>query len=135
MTDNPIHPHQIRENDAILLSGDIGRHGMAVMAARENLEFSTPLISDCAFLYPLVEALLEENIILHAMRDLTRGGLATALVELAEIAKVDLSLEEEAISVSEAVDSACEILVNPPVILPTGFPWDTVFSFQSNFLF
>jgi len=115
MSNEPIHPLQIQEGDAILLSGDIGRHGMAIMAIRENLEFSTPLISDCASLVPLIESLLEENIVLHAMRDLTRGGLATAIVEVAETAKVDLLLEEEAISVSEAVDSACEILGFDPL--------------------
>lgn len=110
MTDFPIHPGQIREGDAILLSGDIGRHGMAVMASREGLEFSRPLESYCAALFPLVEALIEGGVALHAMRDLTRGGLATALVEIAETAKKDLLVEEEAILVSDAVESACEIL-------------------------
>ncbi len=110
MTNNPIGPLQIEEGDAILLSGDIGRHGIAVMAMRENFEFSTPLESDCAPLFPLVEALLKEAILVHAMRDLTRGGLATALVEMAESAQRNFLIEEEAISVSEGVESACEIL-------------------------
>lgn len=115
ITDSPIHPGRILPGDAIILSGDIGRHGMAVMATRENLEFSSPLISDCASLFPLVEALLEEKLDVHCLRDLTRGGLATALVELAETAKMDFTLEEEAISVSDAVNSVCEILGFDPL--------------------
>lgn len=115
MTDHPIHPLQIQQGDAIILSGDIGRHGMAIMAKRENLEFSAPLLSDCAPLFPLVEALIKENIILHCLRDLTRGGLATALVEVSESAKKDLFLEEEEIPISDPVDAACEILGFDPL--------------------
>jgi hydrogenase expression/formation protein HypE len=115
ITKEPIHPGKIEEGDAILLSGDLGRHGMAVMAKRENLEFSAPLISDCAPLFPLVQELVKEGITLHSLRDLTRGGLATALVELSETAKSDFFIEEEAISVSEAVNSACEILGFDPL--------------------
>lgn len=115
MKDTPISPDQIQSGDAILLSGDIGRHGVAVMAAREQLEFATPLLSDCASLFPMVEALLNEGIDVHCMRDLTRGGLANALVELAEAAKMELHIVEEAISVSESVNAACEILGFDPM--------------------
>lgn len=115
MVDYPIHPYQIQEGDAILVSGDIGRHGMAIMAQREGLQFSSPLISDCACLTPIVQALFHAGIIVHCMRDLTRGGLATALVELAETAKKEFVVMEEAIAVSEAVDSACEILGFDPL--------------------
>lgn len=115
MTAGPVHPHQIETGDAILLSGDIGRHGMAVMAVREGFQFSSPLISDCASLVPLVEALVEGGIPLHCLRDLTRGGLATALVELAETAKKEFVIEEEAIAVSEQVNSTCEILGIDPL--------------------
>jgi hydrogenase expression/formation protein HypE len=110
-----INPRQIAVGDTILLSGDIGRHGMAVMAMREGFQFSTPLISDCASLVPLVKALLEANIPVHALRDLTRGGLATALVEMAEVAEKDFLIEEEAIPVSDPVNSACEILGIDPL--------------------
>ena len=111
----PIHPRQIQEGDAMILSGDIGRHGMAIMAIREHMEFSNPLFSDCASLFPLVEALLAEKIEIHAMRDLTRGGLATALVEIAESARKELLLQESAIPISREVDSACEILGFDPL--------------------
>jgi hydrogenase expression/formation protein HypE len=112
---HPINPLQIQKGDAILLSGDIGRHGMAVMAQREGLAFSSPLFSDCASLAPIVQDLLKEGIPLHCLRDLTRGGLATALVELSETAKMDFFLEEEAIAISEAVNSASEILGFDPL--------------------
>lgn len=111
----PIHPHRIQKEDGIILSGDIGRHGMAVMAKREGLEFSSPLMSDCCSLVPAVEALIREGVEIHCLRDLTRGGLATALVELAEASKMELSLLEEAITVSETVNSACEILGFDPL--------------------
>lgn len=115
MADEPIHPYKIQAGDAIIISGDIGRHGMAIMAQREGLQFSSPLTSDCASLFPLVQALFEAGIAVHCMRDLTRGGLATALVELAETAKKEFAVREEAIAVSEAVNSACEILGFDPL--------------------
>lgn len=115
MVDYPINPREIRSGDSIILSGDMGRHGVAVMAQREGLEFSAPLISDCASLFPMVKAMLDKGIVLHCLRDLTRGGLATALVELAETANLDFAIKEEAIPVSEAVESACEILGFDPL--------------------
>jgi hydrogenase expression/formation protein HypE len=117
MGKDPIHPHQIQKSDSIILSGDIGRHGMAIMATREGLEFSSPLISDCASLVPMVEALLREGIEVHCLRDLTRGGLATALVELAEASKMEFRISEDAIGVNEAVNSACEILGFDPLFV------------------
>ncbi|MCX6989691.1 MAG: hydrogenase expression/formation protein HypE [Chlamydiae bacterium] len=115
MVDYPINPRQITPGDMIILSGDIGRHGMAIMAQREGLEFSSPLISDCASLFPTIEALLSEGVIVHCLRDLTRGGLATALVELSETSKMDFLVEEESIPVCEAVYGACEILGFDPL--------------------
>lgn len=115
MVKDPIHPHQIQQGDCILLSGDIGRHGMAIMAKREGLEFSSPVISDCGSLAPMIEALLRAKVEVHCLRDLTRGGLATALVELAEAAKMEFRMTEDAIGVSESVNSACEILGFDPL--------------------
>ncbi len=115
MVEEPIHPRRIQKGDRILLSGDIGRHGMAVMAIREGLEFSAPLLSDCCSLVPQVTTLLREGIEVHCLRDLTRGGLATALVELAETSRMEFRIEEDAICVSTAVDSACEILGLDPL--------------------
>ena len=91
-------------------SGDIGRHGMAILAQREGLAFESPIESDCAPLWPAVEALLAAEIEVHCLRDLTRGGLATAVIEIAETAGLAVALEENAVPVSEPVRGACEIL-------------------------
>lgn len=115
MAQEPISPRRIQPGDSIILSGDIGRHGMAVMARREGLEFSSPLMSDCGSLVPMVEALLQAGMEVHCLRDLTRGGLATALVELAEASGMEFSVLEEAIGISEAVNSACEMLGFDPL--------------------
>lgn len=114
MVKEPITPRRIGAGDRIILSGDIGRHGMAVMTKREGLEFTTPLISDCCSLFPQVEALINQ-VNVHCMRDLTRGGLATALVELSESSRLEFHIEEEAIPVSEAVESSCELLGFDPL--------------------
>jgi len=105
-----IDPSSIRPGDLILLSGDIGRHGMAIMATREGLAFESEIASDCAALVKPVLALLAAGIEIHCLRDLTRGGLATALVELAESSRCGMAIEEGAIPVSESVRGACEIL-------------------------
>ncbi len=110
-----IGPDRIREGDAIILSGDIGRHGMAIMAVREGLGFESPIESDCAPLAAPVAALLAAGLDVHCLRDLTRGGLATALVELAETGKVAMDIEERAVPVTEAVRGACEILGLEPM--------------------
>lgn len=108
--DRDIGPGSIRDGDRILLSGDIGRHGMAVMASREGLAFDTPLQSDCAPLHAPVLDLLRAGINVHCLRDLTRGGLATALVELARARGRLLMLEESAVAVDPSVEGACELL-------------------------
>jgi hydrogenase expression/formation protein HypE len=113
--DTVIAPARVRAGDAILLSGDIGRHGMAVMAAREGLEFECEIDSDCAPLVEPVMALLAAGIDVHCLRDLTRGGLASALVEIAEASHHTLSLDESAIPVREDVRGACEILGFDPL--------------------
>jgi len=110
-----IRPAQIQPGDLILLSGDIGRHGMAVMASRAGLEFDNPLASDCAPLAEPVLALLKAGIPVHCLRDLTRGGLATALVELAESAGRSFTVDEAAITVADAVRGACELLGLDPL--------------------
>jgi len=111
----PVAPQQVRPGDAVVLSGDIGRHGIAIMAAREGLGFETPVTSDCAPLAEAVGALIEEGVELHCLRDLTRGGLATALIEIAEAANVTIRVEESVIPVSDPVRGACEILGLDPL--------------------
>ena len=105
-----IVPASVREGDAILLSGDIGRHGMAILAQREGLAFESSIESDCAALWPAVEALLTAGLDVHCLRDLTRGGLATAVIEIAETAGLAATLVEDAVAVSESVRGACELL-------------------------
>lgn len=105
-----ISPASIEEGDAVVISGDIGRHGISVMASREGLEFETSLMSDCGALYPIVQKLLTNDIQIHCMRDLTRGGLATALFEICNQAGIEVELDETSIPVLPAVKGACEIL-------------------------
>ncbi len=105
-----ISPASIKPGDAILLSGDIGRHGISVMAKREGLEFETDLESDCAPLHQAVKALINANLDIHCMRDLTRGGLAAALIELAETSNYSIEINEESIPVCDPVRGACELL-------------------------
>ena len=110
-----IAPASVRPGDAILLSGDIGRHGIAIMAVREGLAFESAIESDCASVAGLVMALIEAGIEIHCMRDLTRGGLASALVEIAEAARLHIGIHETAIPVREDVRGACEILGFDPL--------------------
>jgi len=105
-----ISPRAVRPGDAILLNGDVGRHGMAVMSAREGLSFESPIESDTAPLAAPVLDLLAAGVEVHCLRDATRGGLAGVLVEIAQAAKRSLLIEEAAIPVTEAVRGACEIL-------------------------
>ena len=99
-----------RPGDRILLSGSVGEHGMAILSQREGLAFEAPIVSDSAPLYGLVEAMLDSGADLRALRDPTRGGLATTLNELAQQSGVGMRLDEAAIPVQAAVASACEFL-------------------------
>ncbi len=110
-----IAPQSVRAGDVVILSGDIGRHGIAVMAVREGLEFESAIESDCAPLAEPVLALLEAGIEVHCLRDLTRGGLASAMVEIAQTAGVGITLDEGRIPVREDVRGACEILGFEPL--------------------
>jgi hydrogenase expression/formation protein HypE len=125
-----ISPASVRPGDAIILSGDIGRHGIAIMAVREGLEFESTIESDCAALSGIVMDLLATGVDVHCLRDLTRGGLASALIEIAEVSNLHLEIEENAIPMLEDVQGACEILGFDPLyvanegrfisILPAG---------------
>ncbi|EED34946.1 hydrogenase expression/formation protein HypE [Luminiphilus syltensis NOR5-1B] len=106
----PVNPGAVEAGDVIILSGDLGRHGIAIMAAREHLAFETSVASDCAPLWEPVKALIEAGIELHCLRDLTRGGLASALIEIAETAACALTIEETAIPVLPEVQAACDLL-------------------------
>jgi hydrogenase expression/formation protein HypE len=110
-----ISPRRVVPGDAILVSGDLGRHGIAIMSVREGLAFEGALESDCASLAGLVEALLAAGSDIHCLRDLTRGGLAAALNEIALHAQVGVELEEATIPVAEPVVGACELLGLDPL--------------------
>ena len=106
----PIAPASIHPGDAVLVSGDVGRHGMAIMAVREGLEFESAIESDSGCVAATVLNLLEEGVRVRCLRDLTRGGLASALVEIAEAARLPIEIEEGSIPVIDPVRGACEIL-------------------------
>ena len=110
-----ISPARVVPGDAILLSGDLGRHGIAVMSVREGLQFEGALQSDCAPLADVVAALVEAGGDVHCLRDLTRGGLAAALNEIADHVGVGIELDETAIPVAEPVAGACELLGLDPL--------------------
>lgn len=110
-----VNPGRVQAGDVILLNGDVGRHGMAIMSVREGLEFESAIESDCASLAGLVMALLDAGIEIHCMRDLTRGGLVSALNEISEIAHVQIVVDETSIPVREDVRGACEILGFDPL--------------------
>jgi len=110
-----IGPASVQPGDAVIISGDLGRHGIAILSLREGLEFESPILSDCANLWPAVEALLNAGIEIHCLRDLTRGGLATTLNEIAGDRNICIKLEEALIPVDEVVEGACEILGLDPL--------------------
>jgi len=112
-----IAPSAVRPGDVILLSGDLGRHGIAIMAMREGLSFETTIESDCAPLWQPIAALLAAGIEIHCLRDLTRGGLSSGLIEIAEAAAMRISIDELTIPVREDVAGACEILGLDPLYL------------------
>jgi hydrogenase expression/formation protein HypE len=104
-----------RPGDAILVSGTIGDHGMAIMSVREGLTFETELVSDSAALHTLVAALLAVTPDIHCLRDATRGGVAAVLNELATSSGVGFELDETAVPVRPAVMAACEMLGMDPL--------------------
>ena len=110
-----ISPASVQVGDAVIVSGDLGRHGIAILSVREGLEFESPILSDTASVWPAVEALLKAGIEIHCLRDLTRGGLATTLNEIASDRNICIKLEESLIPVEETVQSACEILGLDPL--------------------
>lgn len=116
-TDLIIQPSSIQVGDAVILSGDLARHGIAVMLEREGLEFESDIISDCAVLSPLVQDLLQAGINAHCLRDLTRGGLASCLIELAHSANVHIEITETSLPIIEPVRTACELLGFDPLYI------------------
>ncbi|MCS7027059.1 MAG: hydrogenase expression/formation protein HypE [Bryobacteraceae bacterium] len=112
---HPVAASRIQPGDAIVVSGDLGAHGMAILSVREGLEFESPIVSDTAPLWPCVEALLKAHIDVHCLRDLTRGGLSSALNELAQTRGLIFQIEESLIPVTGPVRSACELFGLDPL--------------------
>jgi hydrogenase expression/formation protein HypE len=117
-----IGPEQARPGDHIIVSGNIGEHGVAIMSVREGIDFGTTVTTDSAPLHRLVAAMLaalenagEDPNHIHALRDPTRGGLVAATVEIARTARVGVELDEHAIPVPETVASACGFLGLDPL--------------------
>jgi hydrogenase expression/formation protein HypE len=108
-------PSRIRPGDRILLSGSIGDHGVAILSKRENLQFETEIVSDCAALNGLVAAMIAAVPGIHAMRDPTRGGLSAVLNELAHASGTGMVIREDAVPVNADVASACELLGLDPL--------------------
>ena len=115
-----VGPRRARAGDAILVSGTIGDHGMAIMSVREGLEFESQIRSDCAALNGMIAEVLDaaaspQGCAVHAMRDPTRGGLASTLNEIAQASGVGMAIDEARLPVRVEVQSACELLGLDPV--------------------
>ncbi len=106
---------QARTGDAIIVSGSVGDHGVAIMSSRENLTFETEVESDSAALHTLVADLVASGAELRCLRDPTRGGLATTLNEIASQSGVGMQIDETAVPVKPAVEAACELLGLDPM--------------------
>ncbi len=104
-----------RPGDAVLLTGDVGRHGIAVLSRREGVGFSTRIESDVAPLWGLVAAVLDAGVPVHVLRDPTRGGVAGALNEVAVQSGVEIEIQEDAVPVLPAVAGACDLLGYDPL--------------------
>jgi hydrogenase expression/formation protein HypE len=112
-----ISPKNCSHGDVIILNGKIADHGIAIMSAREGLSFETQIISDTAPLNSLVELMLNTSRNIHVLRDPTRGGLASALNEIAMTSKQSVIINENSIPISEEVKGACEILGLDPMYI------------------
>ena len=115
ITERKLSPQLIRPGDAILISGTIGDHGIAILSAREGLEFETPVSSDCAPLNGLIDSFYMPGV--RCMRDPTRGGVATTLNELARQAGVSMLIREETLPLNPGVEGACDMLGLDPLYL------------------
>ena len=108
-------PQRVRSGDAIIVSGPIGEHGIAVLSVREGIAFETALRSDVAPVAASVLALFAADIDVHCLRDPTRGGLATALAEIVAARGLGMLLDEAAVPIRPEVEDACELLGLDPL--------------------
>lgn len=113
-----LRPARVRVGDAILVSGDVGRHGIAVMSVRHGIAFESAVTSDCAPIHALALGLLDAGLDVSCLRDPTRGGLGAVLHEIATDGHRRIEIEEAAVPVEEAVAAACELLGIDPLHVP-----------------
>ncbi len=107
----------VRAGDAIIVSGTIADHGMAIMSVREGLQFDSVISSDSAPLHTLVQAMLESQASIRVLRDPTRGGVASSLNELARSAKVGMTIDELSVPIHPTTQAACELLGMDPLFV------------------
>ena len=112
-----ISPSKIKEGDAIIINGSIAEHGLAILSTRDGFDFSTDIVSDCAPLDSLVNDMLEASGNIHALRDATRGGLATVLVEIANTSGKRFDIFEENIPLKKEARGLCEFLGLDPLYI------------------
>lgn len=110
-----IAPNLAQKGDVVIVSGEIGQHGITIISVREGLEFETLIESDCAPLHTLVAEMLEVTKEIHVLRDATRGGVASVLNEIAKSSNVGIVLQENKLPVSREVRAACELLGFDPL--------------------
>jgi hydrogenase expression/formation protein HypE len=110
-----IRPQRAEPGDVIIVSGNVGDHGMAIMSVREGLEFEASIVSDTAALNHMINDVLDTGADVHVLRDPTRGGLAASLNEIANAADVGVLLDERVIPVDRTVVAACELLGMDPM--------------------
>ncbi|MCR1809961.1 MAG: hydrogenase expression/formation protein HypE [Epsilonproteobacteria bacterium] len=105
-----ISAHALRQGDAIIVTNEVGNHGACILAMREELELQSDLKTDCASLWKSVEALIDADIEIHALRDATRGGVSAVLNEWAQTSNVGIHVREADIPVANEVKGMCELL-------------------------
>lgn len=108
---------RVRRGDVVIVSGDIGRHGMAIMCSREGIEMETEILSDSCALYELVKCIFHHNAAVHCLRDITRGGLSSVLNEIAVASKVGIEIEETLVPIHSQVHAGAELLGLDPFYL------------------
>lgn len=117
LADNEVHPEKMKENDSIIISGTLGDHGIAILAARGELGIITDVESDCASLNLMINDVLENVDTVRIMRDPTRGGLATTLVEICEDFNVVMEIDETILPIKREVQGACDLLGFEPIYI------------------
>ncbi|NOX15738.1 MAG: hydrogenase expression/formation protein HypE [Epsilonproteobacteria bacterium] len=105
-----ISAHNLKRGDSIIISNEVGNHGACILAKREDIELDMELKTDCATLWPMIEALINGGIKIKSLRDATRGGLSAVLNEWAETSDICIEVDEDKIPVADEVKGVCEML-------------------------